>query len=156
MRGCCTHSVFRWSISLLALAAAAQQLPDGAGKADIEKRCIGCHEVARSVSLRQDRAGWSTTIAKMTSLGMKASDKELESMLDYLSHHFPADAVPPVHINKARAIDIESRLGLRRSQAAAIIRHRSEHGDFKTIEDLKKVPGVDAADIENKKDRIIF
>lgn len=140
----------------LALAASAQQLPDGPGKAEVEKRCIGCHELARSVSLRQDRAGWSVTIGKMTALGMKATDKELEAMLEYLSRHYPAGDVPPVHINKARAIDIESRLGLRRSQAAAIIRHRTEHGDFKTINDLKKVPGLDAADIESKKDRIVF
>jgi competence protein ComEA len=156
MMGRFTLSVSRWSISLIALAASAQQLPDGPGRQEVEKRCIGCHELARSVSLRQDRDGWSITMAKMTSLGMKATDKELEAMLDYLSRNYPAGEVPPVHINKARAIEIESRLGLRRSQVAAILRYRTEHGDFKSIDDLKKVPGLDGAALEAKKDRIVF
>lgn len=156
MMGRFTLLVFRWSISLLALAACAQQLPDGPGKQIVEKRCIGCHELARSVSLRQDRAGWATSIAKMSALGMKAGEEELAAMLDYLARHFPAGDVPPIHINKARAIEIESRLGLKRSQAAAIIRHRTENGDFKSVDDLKKVPGLDPADIESKKDRIVF
>ena len=43
-----------------------------------------------------------------------------------------------------------------RSQAAAIVRYRAEHGDFKSVEDLKKVPGVDAAKIEARKDRLSF
>ncbi|HKX30835.1 MAG TPA: helix-hairpin-helix domain-containing protein, partial [Blastocatellia bacterium] len=45
---------------------------------------------------------------------------------------------------------------LRRSQAAAIIQYRAKNGKFKSIEDLKKVPGVDAAKIEAKKDRLTF
>jgi competence protein ComEA len=59
-------------------------------------------------------------------------------------------------VNKAAAIEFESGLSLRRSQAAAIIRYREKHGPFKSIKDLKKVPGVDAAKIEAKKDRLIF
>jgi len=54
------------------------------------------------------------------------------------------------------AIEMESRLSLKRSQAAAIIAYRTKNGKFKSIEDLKKVPGVDAAKIEAKKDRIVF
>ena len=52
--------------------------------------------------------------------------------------------------------DLESRLTLTRSQAAAIIQYRTKKGSFKSIEDLKKVPGVDAAKIEAKKDRLVF
>ena len=49
-----------------------------------------------------------------------------------------------------------SRLSLKRSEASAILRYRKEHGDFKSIEDLLKVPGIDAAKIEAKKDRLVF
>lgn len=142
--------------ALCALCGKSQSLPDGPGKAETEKLCRGCHEVARSISLRQDRAAWAATVQKMGSLGMKASDADQQLVVDYLAKNYPADAVPPVNVNKAPAIDFESRLGLRRSQAAAIIRYRNEHGDFKNLDDLKKVPGIDAALLEAKKDRLVF
>jgi competence protein ComEA len=120
------------------------------------KICSGCHEVARSVSLRQDRAGWSATMTKMVTLGMKAPEKDMQAAFEYLVAHYPADEVPKLNINQAEAIDIESALSLKRSQAAAVIQYRNQNGPFKSIDDLKKVPGIDAAKIEAKKDRLTF
>lgn len=134
----------------------AQQLPDGPGKAEVQKLCTQCHELSRAVSLRQDRSGWQATVQKMVSLGAKASDSDLESVITYLSTHYPADAVPPLKVNTARQIEFESALNLRRSQAAAIIAYRKEHGPFKSIADLEKVPGIDVAKIEANKDRLVF
>ena len=51
--------------------AQAPVLPDGPGHDETEKLCKQCHEVARSISLRQDRNGWQTTMAKMAAFGMK-------------------------------------------------------------------------------------
>jgi len=45
---------------------------------------------------------------------------------------------------------------VKRSEAAAIIQYRTDHGDFKTIDDLKKVPGLDFKKIEAKKDLLVF
>jgi competence protein ComEA len=87
---------------------------------------------------------------------MKGAENEFAAVLEYLVKNFPADDVPRINVNKARAIEFESGLSLRRSQAAAIIRYREKHGPFKSIKDLKKVPGVDVAKIEAKKDRLIF
>jgi competence protein ComEA len=137
-------------------SAAWAQLPEGRGRAETQKLCSECHELARSVSLRQDRDGWKTTINKMTSLGAQGTEQEFAAVLDYLSTHFAAEALPRLNVNKAKAIDFESRLSLRRSQAAAVIEYRSTHGDFKSIEDLKKVPGIDPAKIEAKKDILEF
>src|SRR5690242_10011768 len=97
------------------------QLPDGPGRQETEKLCSDCHELARSVSLRQDRDGWKTTINKMIGLGAQGTEQELAAVLEYLSSHFAAEALPPLNVNKAKAIDFEARLSLRRSQAAAII-----------------------------------
>lgn len=132
------------------------QLIDGPGREETERVCKGCHEVQRSVSKRQDRDGWQATLTKMVALGTKATDKELIVILDYLAKYYPADEVPPVNVNEATAIELESRLSLRRSQAAALIAYRDKHGAFKSIADLKKVPGIDPAKIEEKKDRIVF
>jgi competence protein ComEA len=132
------------------------QLPEGPGRAETERLCQNCHELARAISRRQDREGWQATLNKMVAFGTKGTDQEFALILDYLSQHFPAEELPPVNVNKAAAIELESRLSLRRSQAAAIIVYRSKNGKFKSIEDLKKVPGVDVEKIEAKKDRIVF
>ena len=132
------------------------QLPDGTGREETERLCKGCHELERSVSKRQDREGWQATMNKMIAFGTKGTDKEFALIVDYLAKFYPADEVPPVNVNQAPAIELESRLSLRRSQAAAIIAYRSKNGKFKSLEELKKVPGVDAEKIEAKKDRIVF
>src|SRR5690242_9758187 len=164
--GPCMPSVFRLNTNiaraglLVALgvttSAAWGQLPEGAGREETQKLCSECHELARSVSLRQDRDGWKTTINKMTSLGAQGTEQEFAAVLEYLSTHFAAEALPRLNVNKAKAIDFESRLSLRRSQAAAVIEYRGKHGDFESIEDLKKVPGIDPAKIDAKKDILEF
>ena len=142
---------------LLFLATAAwAQLPDGPGKAETEKICSQCHELERSVSLRQDRDGWQATLNKMITLGAKGTDQEFQAVVDYLAKNYPGDGIPRINVNKARAIELESGLTLKRSEAAAIVAYREKHGDFKSIEDLKKVPGIDPAKIEAKKDRLSF
>ena len=132
------------------------QLPEGPGGEETAKLCKQCHEVARSISLRQDRAGWERTMNKMVAFGMKSTEQEYAAVVDYLVKHFPADEVPPININKATAIELESGLSLRRSQAAALIAYREKNGDFKNLEDLKKVPGLDVAKLDAKKDRLVF
>ncbi len=144
------------AVSAPAVLPARAQLPAGPGRAETEKLCQACHEMAKSVSLRQDRNGWGNTLKKMMVLGMKAPDEDLHLVLAYLSKNFPAEELPPVDVNKARAIQLESRMSLRRSEAAAILRYRKEHGNFRSLEDLLKVPGIDAAKIEAKKHILVF
>ena len=143
-------------IGLVFAAVAAAQLPDGPGRAEVERLCKQCHELARSISPRQDREGWGTTMTKMVAFGMKGSEQEFALVVDYLAKHFPADDVPKVNVNKATAIQLESGLSLKRSQAAAVLAYRAKNGDFKSLDDLKKVPLIDAEKIEAKKDRIVF
>jgi competence protein ComEA len=132
------------------------QLPEGAGRAELEQMCKGCHELARSISLRQDRAGWDKTLTKMSAFGMKASERDYTLVLDYLAKNYPAEDLPRINVNKAAAIELESGLGLRRSQAAALIAYRTRNGAFRSLDDLKKVPQIDPDKIEAKKDRITF
>ena len=148
----------RWLSAALLLSPVGwgEELPHGTGRDETLKLCKQCHEVARSVSLRQDRAGWQNTINKMVALGMKGTEQELASVREYLAIHFPADDVPRLNVNTASAIELESALSLRRSQAAAVIAYREKNGKFKTLEELKKVPALDAAKIEAKKDRLVF
>ncbi len=156
-----TRSAFLWNISravvLVFLPALLwSQLPEGAGREETEKLCSDCHELARSISLRQNRDGWKATINKMIGLGAKGSEQEFSAVIDYLSAHYPAQALPPLNVNTAKAIDFETRLSLRRSEAAALIEYRTKHGSFKSIEDLKKVPGIPTEKIEAKRSALVF
>lgn len=132
------------------------ELPEGPGRTEVEKRCVGCHDLAKAVAVRQDRNGWAATLTKMVGLGMKTTDEELRAIHAYLTEHYPAEELAPVNVNKARAIELESRLSLKRSEASAILRYRKEHGDFKSIDDMLKVPGIDTAKIESKKEQLVF
>jgi competence protein ComEA len=143
------------ALALLAGSARAQ-LPDGPGKEETQRVCKPCHGLERSVSVRQDEAAWQRTMDKMVALGAKVTDQEYSAVLEYLIKNFPAEELPKLNVNKATAIEFESRLTLTRSQAAAIIQYRAKQGPFKSIQDLKKVPGVDAAKIEAKKDRLAY
>jgi len=139
-----------------ALPAAAADLPEGGGKQELQTMCAPCHDLAKSVSLRQDRNGWGQTMVKMIAFGMQGSDEDMRLVLDYLVEHFPPRELPPVNLNTASAIQLESRFSLLRSEAAALLKYRKAHGPFKSLEDVKRAPGVDFAKIEAKKDIVVF
>jgi len=92
----------------------------------------------------------------MAGRGMSVSDAEYNTVLEYLSTAFPAEAPKPLNINTASPIDMESALSLLHSQAVLIVAYRDKNGKFKSLDDLKKVPGLDFSKIEAKKDRIAF
>jgi len=142
--------------AVLCAGVAWGQFPDLPGKDATIRACGNCHEPERAASLHQTKDGWDATMSSMASRGMAISDADYATVLDYLSKAFPADAVKPLNINTATGIDLESTLGLLRSQAALIVAYREKHGNFKSLDDLKKVPGLDFSKIEEKKDRISF
>jgi competence protein ComEA len=143
-------------LAALFSATALAQLPDGLGKAETERICKQCHELEQSIAPRQDRAGWEDTVSKMVTLGAQGTPKDFQAIIDYLAEHYPAEGIPKINVNKARAIELESGLSLPRSQAAKVVEYREKNGPFKSLEDLKKVPGVDFAKFEAKKDRLTF
>jgi competence protein ComEA len=60
-----------------------------------------------------------------------------------------------VNVNKAGELELES-LSLTRAEAEAVVQYRTDKGAFKTLDDLKNVPGLDYKKIEAKKSRIVF
>src|SRR5258705_11996403 len=116
---------------LLFASLAWAQFPDAPGKTEMMKVCSGCHEVERSASMHQARDGWKTTFAKMIALGAKGTEQEMSAALEYLATTLPADELPRLNVNKATAVEFESRLSLKRSEAAAVIQYREKNGPFK-------------------------
>jgi competence ComEA-like helix-hairpin-helix protein len=87
----------------------------------------------------------------MANNGAQASDDEWTQILAYLDKHYSL-----IFINKATAKDLASTLDVAPAVADAIVGRRAEKGHFASIDDLKQVPGVPAAAIDARKDRLIF
>jgi competence protein ComEA len=130
-------------------------LPDGPGKDVTVKACGTCHEGRRAASVRLTREGWAAVIEDMQKRGARVSEEEFPVVLDYLATHFLGEALQPLNLNTASQIDLEAAGGLLRSEAAAVIRYREQYGRFKTLDDLKKVPGLDFKKIETRRDSIV-
>ena len=134
------------------LIPSGEGMPDGPGKDVTVKACGTCHETRRAASVRLTRDGWAAVIESMIARGAKVSDEEFPIVLDYLSTYFLGEAAQPLNVNTASQIDLESAGGLLRREAAAVIQYREKHGRFKTLDDLKKVPGLDFKKIDSRRD----
>jgi competence protein ComEA len=140
----------------LVAVAFAQTLPEGPGKVVVERMCKGCHGLENVVRSRRTRDRWTEIVDDMVARGAKGTDSEADEVIEYLSTHFGAVAEAKVNVNKAAAADLNSALGISTADADAIVHYRADHGRFKSIQDLMKVPGIDAKKIESSRDRVEF
>ncbi len=124
------------------------QLPDGPGRDAVVKVCGFCHDSITAASVRLTRDGWQSTINDMVARGAKGTDEELTQILDYLATHFLGEGDRPLNMNTATSVELESVLELLRKEAASLIAYRDKHNGFKSIDDLKKIPGVPFKKIE--------
>jgi competence protein ComEA len=136
-------------------APSGEGLPDGPGKDIIVRSCGVCHEPRRAASVRLTREGWAGVIDGMIMRGAKIAEDEYPVVLDYLATHFLGEAAQPVNVNTAPQIDLEAVAGLLRREAAAIIEYREKNGPFKSLDDLKNVPGLDFSKIDSRRDFIV-
>jgi competence protein ComEA len=138
----------------LALPAAGQSdLPDGPGKAVVERICSGCHGVGVFTDNRNTKERWGAVVDDMASRGAEGTDAELNQIVEYLSKNF---GPVKVNVNKAAAAELAKTLAISQQNAGAIVEYRDKNGAFKNLEALKSVPGIDAKKIEEKKDWIEF
>lgn len=59
-----------------------------------------------------------------------------------------------ININKADIAALDSLDGIGEKKAEAIVAYRTEHGEFKSLEDLKEVPGIGDKLYDKVKDSI--
>jgi competence protein ComEA len=131
------------------------QLPEGQGKQTVVRVCGKCHSPTNVIANGQSRQGWEDTITKMAGLGATASDEEYTDILEYLVKNFP-QVTSKVNMNKATTDDLEKQLGFSTKQAADIVAYRTKNGNFKSIEDLQKVPDLNGMDVASRKNRMTF
>ena len=143
-------------LTIFSVAVAKADLPPGPGHDETLKVCGKCHSAEQAASLRQSRTGWEETVSKMVNMGAEGTDEEYEAVLTYLTKNFGPETPHPVNVNTATPVEIESTLALTRAESAAIVQYRTDKGGFKSLDDLKNVPGLDYKKIEAKKARITF
>jgi len=145
------------ALSLLAIVtasawAAQESLPDGPGKSALQRVCVKCHDLSTATAKRRTAVEWGLILDKMVTQGAQASDSELDEILDYLVRNFPK----PINVNRAPAKDLETELDFSPREAEAIVEYRERNGDLKSLDEMKKVPGLDAKKLDALKGRIAF
>lgn len=127
-----------------------QTREDAMDKKAFEAVCGACHTIGLVTGFRSEPE-WTDTIEQMVKLGAKGSDEQFDRLLRFLLRN-----LTKVNVNTATAPQIASVLDLADAAAEAVVKRRNEIGEFKGLDELKKIPGVDAAKIEARKDRIVF
>ena len=100
------------------------------------------------------RQQWELKVSEMLQEEPDVTREERATIVEYLAANFKPGG--KIYINKADAKDLETALEIPATEAEAIVLYRKAQGDFKTFDDLKKIPNVTAARIEGKKDRLQF
>jgi competence protein ComEA len=137
----------------VALSASAQTLPDGPGKETFQMVCSMCHAPTAVIGKQGSKQWWQSKVTEMLQEVTDVPDSDVDAVVAYLAKNFP---VVKINVNKAAAKDLEGALELTAKESEAIVQYREAKGNFKTLDDLKKVPGLDAVKVESKKDRLEF
>ena len=137
----------------IAFGACAQTLPDGPGKETFQMVCSMCHSPTAVIGKQGTKQWWQSKVTEMLQEVTDVPDSDVDTIVAYLAKNFP---IVKIDVNKAAAKDLETGLELTSKESEAIVHYREAQGNFKTLDDLKKVPGLDAVKIESKKDRLEF
>jgi competence protein ComEA len=129
----------------------ASRFPAGPGRDALFKVCKECHGPESVLGQLKTRDEWSKTLDEMAANGATGTDEEWNSILDYLDKHYSL-----ILVNTAPAKDLALKLDVPAEIADEIVRARTEKGTFTSIDELKRVPGLDGAKLEARKDRLIF
>ena len=69
--------------------AAAEALPDGAGRQLLQTHCTWCHDLGEVTKFNgyYDRAQWRDIVVTMVDYGAKVEKNDVEVLSDYLAQH---------------------------------------------------------------------
>jgi glucose dehydrogenase/DNA uptake protein ComE-like DNA-binding protein/plastocyanin len=132
--------------------ASVSILPDSTGKTEVINTCSQCHSLDVLTSKRQTKEEWAETVNQMQERGAQATDDQVELIVNYLAAHFGK----LIHINEAPVETLEDALAMTPQEAAALVKYRQENGNFKNLDALLKMPGVDTKKIQEQSGNIVF
>ena len=130
-------------------------LPDAPGKDTFLQVCSGCHSPQNVVGKGFNEDGWTQVVGSMVDHGAQISDAQFATIVKYLVTAFPPIPIK-INVNQVSADELQSRLGITAGEAQSIVTYRQQNGNFKSVDDLKQVPGLDFSKIEAKKNLLTF
>jgi len=140
------------ALLVMSVAVSSQdKFPDGPGKTDVIKVCAGCHDAEIILANLKTPGEWNETLQNMATQGAEATPEQWKLIEQYIDVHFAM-----VMVNKAPADEIQLTLDVPAEIAAALVKYRQDKGPFKSGDDVKKVPGIDAAKVEAAANRLVF
>ena len=144
--------LFFGALFALSIASLLGQSPgeDSEDKATFRAICGSCHTTTLVEGLRTEEE-WRMEVRHMIKVGARGTEEELQRVMRVL-----ARTLTKVNVNTAEARQIASVLDVSDAVAEAVVKRRTSNGKFKTLEDLKQVPGVDPRKLEARKDRVMF
>ncbi len=112
--------------------------------------CGTCHGITLVEGLRTE-AEWQEEIEQMVKIGARGTPEQLLRVMRVL-----ARTLTKVDVNTAEPPQIAPVLAVSEAVAQEVVKRRKATGKFKSLDDLKQVPGVDPAKLEARKDRVLF
>jgi competence protein ComEA len=137
-----------------ASSAPAFTMPAGEGKETFESVCSLCHAPIAALGKQFTKAEWEAKVTEMLQEEPDVTAEERAAIVVYLAATFKPGG--KIYVNIIAAKDLATLLDLTIDQARAIVQQRDQRGVFKTIDELKAVPGLDAAKLEARRDRLAF
>ena len=137
--------------ALLAQEGRAGDLPDGEGRETVIRVCGDCHGLEKIPSPRRSRAEWQDLVEEMAARNGVATPDDIHTIVQYVVANFGR-----VNVNRSSEGDLVEIVQLTASEASAIVEFRKRAGDYQTLDDLRKVPGLNFTRIQERKDRIGF
>ncbi|WP_213804716.1 hypothetical protein [Granulicella sp. dw_53] len=75
-------------VPVLCWAQTDPPMPDGPGKAVIQKACVGCHNLKVITSKHATHDEWAAIVDQMVSRGAEVSDSDVPVVVQYLADHY--------------------------------------------------------------------
>jgi competence protein ComEA len=144
--------------SLLVSPALAQKdFPDGPAREYVNKICLQCHQPAQLLSQRRSESDWKKTVARMALKGVSAPTEQFDAIAEYMAKNFGKEEdVTKINMNKAKAEEIVTVIGLTPDEARALVTYREKHGEYREWGEMLVVYGVDGRKLEAAKDKMSF
>ena len=149
-----------WSLTAAATALAAVSIAALGAQQDAAKDpgletftavCSKCHTPERILATRRTRTQWEEVLDKMTKIGAQITDENYDTLMDYLLRRYGK-----ININRGDAKEIALVANVSAADADAIVKYRSDHGNFADFDAVAKVPGIDVKKLEENREAISF
>jgi len=152
---CLAVALFTALSSSVAAALPGQAPPDTLsdvpGKAVLTRMCTVCHGTELITDAPRTVPSWVDTVLSMKDFGAEGTEEDWKAVTDYIIVNLAY-----LEVNKATAAEIASVLGVSEKVAEGVVAYREKQGSFKTIDDLKRAPDLDAAKIDTLAPRLMF